>query len=225
MGLISFLTRFLGSGVARETIEVFRPNAEAADQRDNDRFLAALEQLAAERAGPDRFGRIVDGLNRLPRPAMAFGTLGLFVFAMVAPESFAVRVSALALVPEPMWWLLGAIVSFYFGARELQKGREVNVARSMEALARWRAGTAEVREELAAASPPGAAHPSAARAGLFGALPASIRGLLGGRPASLPVHQVATADDPRPAPPPGASLIDFAILDRNPALSAALRRV
>ena len=24
----------------------------------------------------------------------------------------------LALVPEPLWWLMGAIVSFYFGARE-----------------------------------------------------------------------------------------------------------
>ncbi|WP_422385854.1 3TM-type holin [Paracoccus tegillarcae] len=24
----------------------------------------------------------------------------------------------LSLVPEPLWWLLGAIVSFYFGARE-----------------------------------------------------------------------------------------------------------
>lgn len=24
----------------------------------------------------------------------------------------------LALVPEPLWWLMGAIVSFYFGSRE-----------------------------------------------------------------------------------------------------------
>ena len=29
----------------------------------------------------------------------------------------------LALVPEPLWWLLGAIVSFYFGARELHHQR------------------------------------------------------------------------------------------------------
>jgi hypothetical protein len=26
-------------------------------------------------------------------------------------------------VPEPLWWLLGAIVSFYFGARELHYQR------------------------------------------------------------------------------------------------------
>jgi hypothetical protein len=30
----------------------------------------------------------------------------------------------LALVPEPLWWLLGAIVSFYFGARHQAKGQE-----------------------------------------------------------------------------------------------------
>ena len=30
----------------------------------------------------------------------------------------------IALVPEPLWWLLGAIVSFYFGARHQAKGQE-----------------------------------------------------------------------------------------------------
>jgi hypothetical protein len=29
----------------------------------------------------------------------------------------------LAEVPEPLWWLLGAIVGFYFGARELHYRR------------------------------------------------------------------------------------------------------
>ncbi|MEL6736146.1 MAG: 3TM-type holin, partial [Pseudomonadota bacterium] len=27
-------------------------------------------------------------------------------------------------VPEPLWWLLGAVVSFYFGARHQTKGQE-----------------------------------------------------------------------------------------------------
>ena len=30
----------------------------------------------------------------------------------------------LSLVPEPMWWLLTAIVGFYFGARHQTKGQE-----------------------------------------------------------------------------------------------------
>jgi len=35
--------------------------------------------------------------------------------------------------PEPLWWLMGAIVSFYFGARHQSKGQEFqrSVARSL----------------------------------------------------------------------------------------------
>jgi hypothetical protein len=75
----------------------------------------------------------MDGLNRLPRPALALGTLGLFVSAMVDPVWFASRMQGIALVPEPLWWLLGAIVSFYFGARHQAKGQEfqIRVAQSM----------------------------------------------------------------------------------------------
>ncbi len=52
------------------------------------------------------------------------GTLGLFVTAMVDPLWFAERMQGIALVPEPLWWLLGVIVSFYFGARHQVKSQE-----------------------------------------------------------------------------------------------------
>jgi len=83
-------------------------------------YLAALQEHGAEFEfiRPGRFGRIVNGLNRLPRPVLAFGIVGLFVYAMVDPVGFAQRMVGLAYVPEPLWWLLGAVVSFYFGARE-----------------------------------------------------------------------------------------------------------
>lgn len=145
MGLIRFFSGLfgLGGGSNRvtETIEVFRENAEAAGQRDHAAYSAALEQLAAERAGPGLFGRVVDGLNRLPRPALAFSTIGLFAFAMVDPAAFTTRITALALIPEPMWYLMGGIVGFYFGARELHKSRQVKVASSMQALAEWQRTT------------------------------------------------------------------------------------
>ncbi|MEL6420468.1 MAG: 3TM-type holin, partial [Pseudomonadota bacterium] len=44
--------------------------------------------------------------------------------AMVAPLWFAERMQGIALVPEPLWWLLGVIVSFYFGARHQVKAQE-----------------------------------------------------------------------------------------------------
>ena len=79
------------------------------------------EYQAAGRGGFDRF---MDGLNRLPRPALALGTLGLFISAMVNPLWFSERMQGIALVPEPLWWLLGVIVSFYFGARHQVKAQE-----------------------------------------------------------------------------------------------------
>ncbi len=109
-----------------ETMEVFRENAEAAGQRRHDHQSAALAQFAAEFTQPrkGRFDRFVDGLNRLPRPMLALGTLALLGAAMVDPLWFAARMQGLALVPEPLWWLLGVIVTFYFGARQQLKHQE-----------------------------------------------------------------------------------------------------
>ncbi len=115
-----------GRNVLKETAEVFVENAEASAYREEKFRSAALGQFAAEFAIERRgwFDRFIDGLNRLPRPALALGTLGLFVSAMVDPIWFAARMQGIALVPEPLWWLLGAIVSFYYGARHQFKGQE-----------------------------------------------------------------------------------------------------
>lgn len=115
-----------GRNVLRDTAEVFVENAEARAGREVALRRAALEQFGAEFLLPRKgvFDRVVDGLNRLPRPGLALGTLGLFVAAMVDPVWFAARMEGIALVPEPLWWLLGAIVSFYFGARHQAKGQE-----------------------------------------------------------------------------------------------------
>ncbi|MCT4608731.1 MAG: holin family protein [Pelagimonas sp.] len=129
MGLIDkVLSMVFGGGrnVVAQTAEVFRVNAEAQAGRGHELNMAALAQFAQEfnldRRG--RFDQVIDALNRVPRPAMALGTLGLFVAAMVDPVWFAERMAGIALVPEPLWWLLAAIVSFYFGARHQAKGQE-----------------------------------------------------------------------------------------------------
>ncbi len=126
MGLISEVLTFLfggGRNVVRETTEVFRQNAESAAVRDLTLQQQAMLQFGTEfrAANKSRYDRVLDGLNRLPRPALALGTLGLFVAAMVDPLWFAARMQGISLVPEPLWWLLGVIVSFYFGARHQAK--------------------------------------------------------------------------------------------------------
>lgn len=129
MGLIGqIMTTIFGDGskAMRDTIEVFRPNAEASEQRAADHKSAAVAQFAAEFLQQNRgpFDRLIDGINRLPRPFLAIGTISLFVFAMARPEQFAERMVGIALVPEPLWWLMGAVVSFYFGARHQSKGQD-----------------------------------------------------------------------------------------------------
>ncbi|MFS4579869.1 holin family protein [Phaeobacter sp. C3_T13_0] len=133
MGLIADVLALLFSrerNVVAETLEVFRENTEAGAARDHVRHADALAQFAAEFARsptPDtsesRFDRWMDGVNRLPRPLLALSTLALLGSAMVDPLWFAARMQGLALVPEPLWWLLGVVVSFYFGARQQLKNQ------------------------------------------------------------------------------------------------------
>lgn len=162
MGLIS---RVLGAGEAVRGVgdavggvaEVFVGNRAERDAAEQQRFIAALAQYGAEfaQARQGRFDRFMDGLNRLPRPLLVIGTLGMMVHAMVAPESFARRMEGLTLVPDPLWWLLGAIVSFYFGSRELYYQRNRTDARIVLS----EPGTpvdARVEATVAAAEPNGA---------------------------------------------------------------------
>ncbi|SLN13380.1 hypothetical protein PSA7680_00271 [Pseudoruegeria aquimaris] len=129
MGVMTGLMTLLfggGRNALRETVEVFRENAEKGAQRGHALQSAALAQMAAEFAAPQRggFDRFMDGVNRVPRPALVFGILAMFVAAMADPVWFAARMAGLSLVPEPLWWLLGIVVSFYFGARHQMKGQE-----------------------------------------------------------------------------------------------------
>ena len=105
---------------AKGVAEVFTPSASKRMELDAQAQAQALQEFGDEFDMPavSGFDRLVNGLNRLPRPFLAFGTIGLFVYAMVNPQAFALRMVGLNAVPEPLWWLLGAVVAFYFGARE-----------------------------------------------------------------------------------------------------------
>lgn len=168
MGLIErVFTGIFGGGrnVIVETAEVFRENAEGAAVRDASVKEQAMRQFASEftvrRVG--WFDRLMDGLNRLPRPLLAFGTIGLFVVAMIDPVWFASRMQGISLVPDPLWWLMGAIVSFYFGARHQANtqnfqrsiaqtmARVPDVVQNTRALAALRADTPQVADSAPSA--------------------------------------------------------------------------
>jgi hypothetical protein len=126
MGLISDILGL--GGAVKEVAEVFVPNKTKSAEYDHLEHKSALEQFAAEfKQSGGWFDSFVNGLNRLPRPILALGTVGLFGFSMIDPIAFSKRMVGLDTVPRELWWLLGAIVSFYFGARELHYVRSATM--------------------------------------------------------------------------------------------------
>jgi hypothetical protein len=98
---------------AKGVAEVLTPSATRRMELSAEAQMAALSQLGHEYQMPSLggFDRVVNGLNRLPRPFLAFGTIELFIYAMLDPQGFAARMVGLNAVPEPLWWLLGAVVA------------------------------------------------------------------------------------------------------------------
>lgn len=130
MGLLSKVFNIGGvvqkiGGSLVQGAEVFKVNQTEKMKHDAARFQTAMSQFEGEFAQKheSRFERFVNALNRLPRPFLALGTIALFIFAMADPAGFTIRMNGLSAIPEPLWWLLGAIVGFYFGARELHHFR------------------------------------------------------------------------------------------------------
>lgn len=149
MGLIGRIFSGLfggGRNVVAETVGVFAENTEAGAKRRAAYAQSALGQFGAEFQTPRKglFDCFVDGLNRLPRPVMVIATLALFASAMFDPLWFAERMQGLALVPDPLWWLAGTIVAFYFGGRYQVKAQEFRQALSQS--------TAELPKVLSAIS-------------------------------------------------------------------------
>lgn len=153
----------------KDTVEVFRENAEQDATRQHALRVDVLNQFGREFdvSKTSVFDRVIDGVNRLPRPALALGTLALFVAAMIDPIWFSERMQGIALVPEPLWWLLGVIVSFYFGARYQVKSQQFqeSIARSV-ALAPKIVDNIQNLRELDALSPGVAGSGSDAKLGI-----------------------------------------------------------
>lgn len=156
MGRITQFFNFFFGGrrnVIAETAEVFIPNAENSAQRAADVRQQAMAQYAHEFGQPGLVNRIADGMNRMGRPLITYGVIGLFISAMYDPLWFAARMQGLALVPEPLWIIFGAIVSFFFGARELSKYRGTSMAKEAARIAAAVPQVVENIKALTALSP------------------------------------------------------------------------
>lgn len=88
------------------------------DAYQADARSAVYSQFAAEFGhGKTWWDSLIDGLNRLPRPIMTFGTIWIFYYAISDPVNFAISARALAAMPKEGWYILGAVVTFWFAAK------------------------------------------------------------------------------------------------------------
>ncbi|MHA2063788.1 MAG: 3TM-type holin, partial [Candidatus Thorarchaeota archaeon] len=97
-------------------------DAEGREKASHVEQMTVMEQFSAEfgiRENRTKWDSFVDGLNRLPRPVMTFGIIGMFWFAMERPADFALSMQSLALMPEYGWALMGTVVTFWFGGKFL----------------------------------------------------------------------------------------------------------
>ena len=121
------LIDLLGGGLLGGLDNLVKTIFGSREQRDasaHDEQAAVMGAFAAEfnaRSNRTIWDSLVDGLNRLPRPIMTFGVIGVFVYCVEDPEGFSVAMKALALMPEPGWILIGVIMAFWFGGKFLGK--------------------------------------------------------------------------------------------------------
>lgn len=130
-------------------------NRSEKDAAIHDEQMAVLGQFAAEfaqRPPKTWWDSFVDGLNRLPRPLITFGVVGLFVWAGWDPITFTETMEALGFVPDELWIILLTIITFWFGGRLLaQDLRKPKVTR--EQLERAKEFSARRQKRIEADSP------------------------------------------------------------------------
>ena len=139
---MQWLTNLLGGNLVTglgNTVEkvagVFGVNKEAQAQRDyeaadrdTNALMSAQRQFAREFTEPRNiFDSIVNGINRLPRPLMAFGAIALLIGPFIDPIEYTASITALQLIPEYLWGIIGAVFAFYFGSRAWQEKRRMQV--------------------------------------------------------------------------------------------------
>lgn len=86
--------------------------------------MSAEQAMAADAAAQQRDNRtkwdsFVDGLNRLPRPIIAFMVIGAIIWAPINPIKFNIVMQSYAIVPMWLAAIFGQVILLFFGGRML----------------------------------------------------------------------------------------------------------
>lgn len=151
--LLSFLAGNANS--IKDVAEVFFGNKKERDaQIAANEFNEQIEIHKEATAGytytaqnRNRFDSLVDAINRLPRPMMAFLAMWFMVWPMLQPERYIESVKAMGQAPEWISTFVTIVVVFFFGSRTLAKDLPSQMSGRKAAPAKSLKSTSSLEEE------------------------------------------------------------------------------
>lgn len=124
---MQWIVNLLGGGLLQgldTLLARFAGNKDAAEANLHAEQIAAIQSAAAEfapRANRTRWDSFIDGLNRLPRPLLAFMVIAVLVWAPLDPIGFARVMTAYGLIPEWLVIVIGQVILLFCGGRMLER--------------------------------------------------------------------------------------------------------
>lgn len=119
-GGIGATVKGVSRGIATFTGDKVQRESSVHDEAMQVHQTYAAEYMA-DRQNRTWWDSLWDGLNRAPRPLLAFSVMAMLIWPIYDPVGFAAAMQAYALVPEWLAYVFLAIVGFYFTARHLEK--------------------------------------------------------------------------------------------------------
>ena len=124
---MQWIVNLLGGGLLQgfdAILARFAGNKDTAEANLHAEQIAAIQSAAAEfapRANRTRWDSFIDGLNRLPRPLLAFMVIAVLVWAPLDPIGFARVMTAYGLIPEWLVIVMGQVILLFCGGRMLER--------------------------------------------------------------------------------------------------------
>ena len=127
--MLKQIGKFLTGGVAEPIRQIsgqFIAPADRKREMNHELDLAIMKSFDTYLSSEPKswYERVIKAANMAPRPALALGTIGLFVYAFVDPVNFAIAIAGIANIPIGLWTLLTTISGFYFIGRGQVKSLE-----------------------------------------------------------------------------------------------------
>ncbi len=112
--------------VVNNVAQTFTGSQKERDLQNTNAFISTQAQYGKEFNQKNRnfLDSLVDGYNRIIRPSIVTIVIYYFHLSYSDTIQFQKINTGLSTVPEPMWYVLSAIIGFYFCARELHKHRQ-----------------------------------------------------------------------------------------------------